>query len=384
MKKKLMALLLSATMILGSSVSVFAIGPTEYEVPIGPEVISGNGVSLTPVDIDDIIVVDLSTTPVAQDYNMTLDPQGLLNIADSTKYALPAGAVYFGMNDTASEDSYTNESVSYNIISKSSVSLNASIKVDITDPEGNELTDIDLVEQSALATATKPSLYVGIMSDFAGTPETKAISASDNEVVKLLAKVPEVAVGSGDDGYELKVSTTEPSDPHVSYNDIGYGLFAYYELAADHEVQNDQEVTYKLTAECSTGDKDHLRAWQKVNSNALKTTVTYFIDKVRENVAPSIVGSSSFTAVSGTPINVSVSLGSGTLGATDISEVYYISAQGSKKPIAKTTGYTYSDGVLTLTADTVNAFIGGTSATRDYKIACDDAAGTILTVTLTK
>ena len=138
--------------------------------------------------------------PTIQNVNFTLDPQGLLKAADSTKYSIGPGAVYFE-NAGSSGSSYSNTSDAIKILNKSSYDVEVGLSVTLDNG------DIKLADKAALATANEPSLYLGLTTDTgsgAGTPVAIKSSTFDSSITTVVG-VAEAATK----GYQLTGSKTE-------------------------------------------------------------------------------------------------------------------------------------------------------------------------------
>ena len=139
--------------------------------------------------------------PTISNVNFTLDPQGLLAKADSTKYQQTTGAVYFENAATTDGGSatYSANSDEIKFINKSSYDVDVSLSVAL------DAGDVALVKQADLATATAPSLYLGLQK---GSDTATAIeSASYESAPATIAKVPEVS-DSVTKGYQITASST--------------------------------------------------------------------------------------------------------------------------------------------------------------------------------
>lgn len=251
--KKILAAGLAATMVLGSTVAVFA----DYAGQSGNA--SGTGQLEGYVEVGDIVSVEVSTIPAV---GFTIDPQGLLTEAtgangdNSNKFQDGEGAVYFtnvtyyadqdsvtvveGDNSTddgkggtiasgtfyvqaadgkyyetgassagsyslaagttqddaiigqvAKTITYSNTSDALTATNKSSFGVDVDFKVELTKNGTDALEDVALVSEDDLATATEASLYVGVVKD--SDPSGTAISEDVSSVSKELTATPVVA-----------------------------------------------------------------------------------------------------------------------------------------------------------------------------------------------
>jgi len=353
--KKLMAVAMAATMVLGSSMTVFA-ADTDIDNPAaatGLEPIEGDG-QIEAYISKEVFKVTLPTVN-DEGIKFTADPQGLLNIADSDTYTTGAGSVFF-LNAT------DDVSKSDDIIVKNKSSYDVDVRLSVGVTGGTGVTVVDDVAD--LTAADTPSLYFEITdNDFTGSGAVVTPVGTAKNIDNTLDAIE----------YEIDAQSSNPG----GYTAGASGNFYGY-IPVDSDASED--ITFNITGKCDT-----TADWTGVTLPSLSITWSVVKhDDAPADVAPTLTGATTITVSAGTPATTTISLGSGTLGATGVAEVYYTSTQGAKKPIAETSGFTYSSGTFTFTAATVDTFLGGASATRDYKIVLNDDAGTVLTVTLSK
>lgn len=202
--------------------------------------------------------------PTVQDTNFTLDPQGLLKIANKDAYAIGAGAIYFtNKASDGGQDTYSGTSDAIEILNKSSYAIDVAFSVKVELPEG-----ITMVEsEDALANATTPSVYLAMKeeNDTAAT----ALKAGDNvAVVKTVAGVAEDANNdAAGKGYYIKADTSGATRTYT------------YELGSGFANTDAKKASYKLSGKCdSTAD------WSKVNAleadkKNVKTTIVWTAKK---------------------------------------------------------------------------------------------------------
>lgn len=380
-KKKIVAMTMTTAMVLGQSISAFASEATT--LPSGEQSAIESTGKLEGYVVNNVTRVVL---PTASTTTFTLDPQGLLGIADNTKYTAGEGAVYFAnagtpavnyaVGDTvyiadgsdtsaaittgtlgtdffatsdtghtlahtltaddtgvvgtvktpAGAATYSNTSDELVVVNKSSYAVDVTVKVAIAEATANAaLEDISLVAQENLASATTPSLYLGIDlngtttamtsatqtvsdtadavpmkaaavkyavgdkvyiadggdataaittgtlgTDFFATSDTghtleRTLTADDTAVVNTAVKTPAVS-----NGYELKSSTNSsdaPAGTTVSPN----GYYYFYALDNGYTSQPGEKVAFKLT-----GATNNVEGWKDVTEQ-VKATVTYTI-----------------------------------------------------------------------------------------------------------
>jgi hypothetical protein len=262
--KKLVAGTLSATMVLGSTLAVFAEDTDTTTLPSGAQSLAtGTGTSEGYVVLDVTKVV----LPAAATVNYAIDPQGLLNKADSNTYGTAGAAVYF-TNAATTDDgtaTYSSTSDALTIKNKSSYAVDVTLTVGVKNGSSTALSDIKLVDKDALATATDPSLYLGVIAG----DKTTAVTSDGQTVTATAKEVPEV---NGDDvtsGYKLVATKTEKDG--VTPSELGY--YYYYDLTDDYTPGTDQTVSFKLT-----GAVNGVEAWKDV-TETVATSLTYTITK---------------------------------------------------------------------------------------------------------
>lgn len=183
--------------------------------------------------------------PTVSSITFTLDPQGLLNIADSGKYTQKTGAVYFSNTG----DSYTDTSDAIEVTNQSSYGVNANIKLTVTNTETSGITVVDSAD--ALADATTPSIYLGLKKDDGDAAALKAGETTDTK--KLAAVAEDQEGGATGTGYYIDATASGDSP-------LGKKTYAY-KLGTGFTASADQKASFKLTGKCdSTSD------WSKVSS----------------------------------------------------------------------------------------------------------------------
>lgn len=209
--------------------------------------------------------------PTIQNVNFTLDPQGLLNKADSAKYPTASGAVYFENAPTgsATDPTYSNTSDEITIYNKSSYDVEVGLSVTL------DTGDVTLAAKDALASAKTPSLYLGLIK---GTDAAAAItSASYESAAATVTKVPEADGTTVTKGYQIKANTSAVEGVEESPN----GYWYTYELTPGFADTDAQKISYKLEGAC-----DSAADWSKIDK-AVTAKVAWTITKVGQ---PSISG----------------------------------------------------------------------------------------------
>lgn len=195
--KRFLAVSLAATMVMGSSVTVFAAdegGST-----------SGSG-SLDIVEATDIFQVELPTVPENDTtFNYILDPTGVIAETDAAKYEgkkfVPDKTLYFqNTGDNQVTDSVDGTDVTYDYsdssnkltaTNKSTMDVDIKVKATISAVKG-----ITMASSSTFAEdKTEPMLYLALKDDDDGNSDT-AVTADGVEVSSKIAKL--------DGAYETK------------------------------------------------------------------------------------------------------------------------------------------------------------------------------------
>ena len=208
--KKIMALGLAATMVVGSSVVAFA---DETSSPASGTT-TGAGKLEGTVDTDVFNVVLPPTTSGTLDF--TFAPERLIKATSNAAYSgatFGDGTLFF-QKET---NKYENESATLTITNKSAVDVDVKLTAKITDATGITLSD-----DKTFAEDTSASMYMGVKS---GGVEN-AITADDGVTIeKTIEKAPEGA-------YEYKYSdgsysyglVGEDALASITFNDMSFTL----------------------------------------------------------------------------------------------------------------------------------------------------------------
>lgn len=364
--KKLMALVLSASMIMGSSTVAFAAGTDDDTTPAeGTETdtdtssaegtASGTGALEGTVETDVFSVVVPTESSTA--FNFILDPEGLIAKTESAHYTgktfEESANLFFARSDTDKEYDYTSSSDRLTVTNKSTTPVSVALKatVDLTAADGVTTTN-----DNTFAGDTTASIYLAL------TDGTNAAAIDATEGASITANIAAAPADAYEFGYDENSGYTYElkSEDDLSAADITFPDYSFYLTGAAN----------------SAGD------WSELGSAAPSVSVTWTIAKT-DNTAPSISGTTTFTAETDTPVVVSVNLGTGDAAATGIASLTYVNASGATKTVS-TTDYAYEDGSLTLSASAVNVFVESVNATRTYTITFDDSAATTASFTINK
>lgn len=207
--KRGMALVLTATMVLGSTFTVFAEDDGDT-TPATSGSTTGSGTSAGHVEQKTMNVV-LPTEPVdASTFSYTMDPERLISGTSGKKYE--DGAVFPATDDDTGvyfmtgEKKYENSSKKLTVKNESSHSIELTITAEAQTAD----TDIPLVAKDSIANAEDASLYLGLV---VGSSAVGAIN-EDNAVTKTVtvAGSPsnfKVDVKSDKSGYEYRPLTLD-------------------------------------------------------------------------------------------------------------------------------------------------------------------------------
>lgn len=341
--KKLAAITMAATMLVGSSLMVSAAGPEGGD--------TGSGSYEGYVDRTSVFSASIPTN-AANVFNFFVDPNGLLK---ETGYARLEGkgeadfedgsTLYFTRTDVGDGKTYAKtfgkDSDKVTAKNMSSYDVQIEVNASITGIDGITMADSDTIGSDVQV----PTLYLAIVHD------------SDKEVVKageggLLSGT----ITGNDDNFEVRYNDTKGKYEYVqvdSVDDSTWGTYDFY-----------------LTGAC--GGK-----WTDAQAEATPTVeLTWKITDPNANEAPSIA-KTEYEYIVGQPMSISVDLGVGELAATTISSITF--KNGTTTTTLPTTRWSFSNGKLNFTADYTTALNG---ITRTHTIAFDDAAKTTVDITL--
>jgi hypothetical protein len=209
--KKVLAIGMALTMLLGSSMAAFADDNSGSS--------SGAGRSEGHVEEKATNVVLPSVTEGTTPFAYTMDPEGLIQETSGGKYdnaEFPAEAgdkhVYFNNGAKGGEGTDKDNIVYANTSPKLKVENRSShnIKLTISVTASSATTDIPLVAQTALAGADNASLYLGLKVDSEDPVAITTSAAASKEVT--INGTPgnfKIAVNSGKTGYEYRVMTLD-------------------------------------------------------------------------------------------------------------------------------------------------------------------------------
>lgn len=177
--KQGMAVVLTATMVLGSAVTVLA-------APAGTGTTTGAGTSEGHVN-KEVLNMVLPTIPNGSTpFAYTMDPERLIKETGGAKYedyTLPAAESDTGVYFLTGDKTFANESSILQAINKSSCDVTLTVKVKATASAGGK--DITLVDKASEST-TAAELYLGLKVG----SSTQAVSTTEATVTKTVAGTP--------------------------------------------------------------------------------------------------------------------------------------------------------------------------------------------------
>jgi len=333
--KKILAAALAATMVFGSSISVFA------DDPVTSGGSDGAGKSEGHLE-KKVINVDLPTIAEgATPFSYTMDPERLISATSGAKHSgatFPAAEGDTGVYFLTAANTYANKSNTLTVTNKSSCDVTLSVKVKTTASDGGK--DIALAESSTVATTGDPNLYLGLKVG----DETTVVSATEQTITANIAGIPgnfETKVDNGAYAYAAKSDATGWKTIDISME----GAVSNLPIAAD--------------------------------ATAPTVNVTWSYAEAPTDAAPSIATTSATQSADGQDVTFAVNLGAGTLAATSISGITFVK-NGDTRTL-DTAFYSFANGTLTFKAEHVDAL----TAAREYTVKFNDSANTTVQVTVT-
>lgn len=158
--KKAIASMLAVTMVLGTSIVSFAGDATPSEGVSNNTTLTASGNFEGHVD-KNVVNVTLPTV-AADNYNFIIDPEGLISATSGARYEnaifSSTTGVYFPTSVADGKTTYTNESVQGTVTNKSSVSVNVTMSIELTDLNSS----IKTVSESAVNTGTDANLWLAV------------------------------------------------------------------------------------------------------------------------------------------------------------------------------------------------------------------------------
>ncbi|MCH5259078.1 MAG: hypothetical protein J1F18_04955 [Lachnospiraceae bacterium] len=339
--KKLAAVTMAATMLLGSSLMVSAAGPSGGD--------TGSGSFEGYVEETSVFSASVPTN-AANVFNFFVDPNGLLEkteykrLAGKTADDFETGSTLFFTrtpSDTVKEFGKDSEKVTAK--NMSSYDVNIEVSASITGIDGITMADSDTIG----ADVEDPTLYLAIVSG----SKTVAVKADEGGLLSG-----EIAGTPGN--FEIQYNTEK-------------GKYEYAQKATD-QLSDWAEYDFYLTGACGGN-------WTDEQAEATPTVeLTWKISDPNANEAPSIE-KAAYAMIAGTAVKIPVDLGAGELGATGIKKITY-EKSGTARDL-EATNYTFANGILTIKASYVDSLLNA-GISREFIITFNDAARTQVTFAL--
>lgn len=347
--------------------------------------------------------VTLPTVPTGEGvktgFEFVADPQGLLSTADKTTYPDGAGAVYFQTKAaveaddtatpavTASPAEFSADSKDITIINNSSFDVEVSLNVDVK-TDGSGLT---IVEEADLATATAPSLYLGLIKR--GTADSETAVATSKTSKETLAKIGEAVFDTDGsvttEGYAVLAmsdadytdsATTDDEKKGYSETASPSGYHYKYGLTDGYDAETDgTKLSYAITGAC-----DSKADWSKVDTTKVDINMVWTIKDpaaVVVDATPTMaVKTATYSKADGAEF--AIDFGKGTLAATDVKSVTIGGAADSITGEYK--GTVTADAATGKVTVTGGSWASAANGSKKYmKITMNDKASTEFVVELT-
>lgn len=337
--KKITAVTMAVTMLLGSSLTVSAAGPTGGD--------TGSGSYEGYVDETSVFSASIPTN-AANVFNFFVDPNGLL---EETGYARLAGktaddfeagsTLYFTRTPSDTVKEFGKDSEKVTAKNMSSYEVKIEVSASITGIDGITMAESDTIAPEE----QNPTLYLAIVHD------TDKVAVKANEGGLLSGEI-----AGTPDNFKIQYNTEK-------------GKYEYAQKAAD-QLTDWATYDFYLTGACGG-------TWTDAQAEATPTVeLTWKITDPNANEAPSIE-KNEYEYIANQTTAIPLNLGAGDLAATGIDSITFVKS-GTTQTLA-TTKYSVSNGKLIFVADYSAAFAG---TSREHTIIFNDAAKTKVKLTL--
>lgn len=352
---------MAVSLVMSSSLVAFAEDPKTGT--------SGGTGSMEGIVETDVFKVDLPTE-ATDAYDYFADPQGLIRKTDAARYEgaeFGEGNVFFANAD----GSYSNTSDAATIVNKSSAPLSVAVKAKAT--VGGAQGAAGLATGKIFAdTNTNLEVYLGLIDSLNAE---KPLTATDTT--------------EGTDAILKAVLGAAPEDAYeYSYTDgTGYA----YAIKSDVSAFNFAEYSFQITGVAN--DKATWKAdtvlptvsvtWDVALAGESDTVTVATPDQTPPapaEAAPSIA-TTTYTATSGSPVAMTVDLGTGAKAAEGIAKVRNVNANID----VPATRYSFSGTTLTLDATFIKNNMTDISSANGLKLSVvfSDTANTAVEITIT-
>ena len=337
----------------------------------GANVCDGNLYQVAYTELTDDKISDSKDDPLSN--YVTITSGAISTVSALYKNTAASGDPVYALAEAADLE-YTAATPKYSKTSTEAYAINKSTKkktisVTVTLQNAGDL-DINGSDTFTGDAANKASIYIAAKNGSTVVPLTKnattgAISATFT--ADLLG-----ATDSGETLYQ-KTGTNPKTGGHT------YGRFS-----GPNPTTTNHSFTVVAAANSAAGAKDAWTEWAKTITADTRPTlnVVYSINDFVSDVAPSIA-TTSYTVDGNSDVAIAVNFGAGSLAATGIAEITFLSTTGATRSLDSSL-YSVSGTTLTIAKDQVSAWIGAGLASRSYIIKFNDSAETTVEVTMTK
>lgn len=348
--KKSLAIVLSTTMVLGSSLTAFATDPASGA--------TGTGTSTGHLDTN-IVTADLPLKSTVDNiFDFTIDPERLIDkagtLADgTTAVAKNNDGVYFLTGkDDQDKPTYGSTSQEVPIKVKNYVAADVSVKATV---EGGDKVTLASSADEVVDTADGPVMFLNL-----------SVGSETGAIVK-----------GG-------VTVTQPVAAQTdNYNVVGKGSKYELEEKAEKSDTNTDgvewtQVKIKMSGKINKKTVD--------DASAPTVALTWTVKEHVDDVAPSIA-TTSYTLTEDEALEVSVNLGGGTKIATDVSSAKWGDMELLTEADANVPGEMlakYENGKITFAVTAVNFWRSLSDENQKVVVVFDDADNTTVELTLSK
>lgn len=359
--KRGVAVALAATMVLGS---------TAFAADTNSGTTTGTGTSEGHVDkkATNVVLPTETTDYTASTFAYTMDPERLISGTSGGKYetgsTFPEKTSDTGVYFLTADKKYENNSKALKVENQSSHAIDLTVKAEAV----SAATDIPLVAKDAVASADKASLYLGlVVGNETAVAISKDTAASKTVTVDGQPDNFGVTVKADKNGYEYRALTLDEYkaiEGHESATELPAWKSETFKLEGS--------VTSKEITDATTAPNVKV-TWSWVDPTAAPA-----------DAAPSIAtADQTKTVAADTAVTIPVNLGSGNKVASDVTSVKW--KEGNREMLNVNNMATYADGVVTITAASVNYLLRNDSNfPATMVITFDDAENTSIEVTLNK
>lgn len=379
-KKRFLAVIIAASMMLGNSVTAFATVSSQ-DVTKSPVKGTATGKAFFEGYVnEDVFIVEVPTvaTPTDQTFDFIMDPQRLIEKTSGNKYAISNtndanrhgistdsisyGSLYFvNRNDDGTVSQLSTSSNYLHVKNKGSRDVTVGLKAEV-----KNMGTLEFSADEDVSGNDKPSIYLAMQgADTSGNNAQTDVIESISQGASMSATV------SGCDGdYIVSVNSANEYEYVVSSDSVSYSGY-----------------DFRLTGACGGGGFTDWKAVEKAMGTAVpKVAVTWEIVPYVTPVAPGLIGTTnSFARPANGGVIVSVNMGAGTLGATGIEKITFpdpANASNPPKTLAESNYSVYEEnGVWKIKL--LATHLANLTANRVYTIQFNDAAKTTITFTVT-